>query len=766
MGSESDDTVGAEVLDEATRARLGALAPGHLFAGRYEIVDLIGRGGMGIVYRARDRDLDEVIALKLLTLRAPRSVERFQREVRLARRVTHPNVARTHDIGSHDGVHFLTMELIEGQGLDELAGLEPDEVVRIGEQIAAGLESAHAAGVVHRDLKPANVLIGADGRVVLTDFGIARSTDAGTHETGAIVGTPHYMAPEQVTGGAVDGRTDIYALGLILYELATGGFPFDADTPLAIALVRLHVEPADPRSFAPIGDPLAGVIMRCIARDPSARYQSAGELREALASLSIRAAAIPSLYAPMSPGQRALAILPFVYRGAPDHDYLGEGVAEELIDTLSRTKGLRVLALGATKRFAEDRDPARIGIELAADVVVDGTVHVAGDRVRIAARLVEADSGVQRWSEHFDGPFGDVFSLQDVMGQRIAESLRLELDAAAHRRTVPQEAIELYLRARRFLRSDLMLRADDAVEMLEKCLELAPAFTPAVPALSMAALRAWWAHQETRSPERGLRARDFVARAVRDAPDMAETHLAQAMLANQDGRYDEAARALAKTLEIAPTMPEAHWYLGEVQIENGRWKEGTQRIGLALELDPSLTAAYLPLARIAAIEGDYALALSRLERLQARDGASALPILFPRVRYALWFDDVAAIRRGAEVLARAPGEGPRSFHQMIRVALGDVPAESTRALMEELPSWLGNARFQTLIQQVAVEIYTFAGAHEMAFEMLERAASGILADVEWVRRCPAIAPLRSDPRFATAAATIQERAARTWRSAG
>lgn len=779
VSSDSDDTISADELEP--RTQLTALAPGYVFAGRYEVQGLVGRGGMGVVYRVRDRQLDEVVALKLLTLAAEKSVERFQREVRLARRVTHPNVARTHDIGFHDGSHFLTMEYVKGKPLDELVGegerLDPGHVVRIGEQIAAGLESAHAAGVVHRDLKPGNVLIGEDGRVVLTDFGIARATraDTRTHETGAVVGTPYYMAPEQVTGATVDGRTDIYALGLILYELATGSFPFDADTPLAVAVVRLHAQPADPRTVAAIPDGLADVILRCIARDPDARFPDAGALREALVSLRTGKTTPPlpppdsgtssvgSLYAPMSPGRRALAILPFVYRGSAEHDYLGEGLAEELIDTLSRTKGLRVLALGATKRFAEHRDPARIGIELSADFVVDGTVQVSKDRVRIAARLVEADSGVQRWSERFDGTFEDVFSLQESMGRRVAESLRLEVDAAAHRRTAPQEAIELYLRARRFMRSDVMMRADEAVEMLEKCIELAPSFTPAIPALAMASLRAWWSRQEVRGPERGERARQHVERAIREAPDLAETHFARAMLANQDGLYREAAQALAKTLEIAPTMPEAHWYLGEMQLETGRWKEGKHRIQLAIELDPSMNRAYLALARIAAFEGDFALADQHLLRLMQLGGGGSMPILAGRLRYAMWNHDLSLMRQGAQILAQIPGEGPQAFLQLLKVGLGELPAEQTMSTLEVLPGWLGNKRFVALIQQITVEVYAFAGARELALDVLERAAAdSVLVDVEWVRRCPAIASLRDSPRFAAAAAKIEERAAQTW----
>ncbi len=773
VSSPEDDTLSADGTEE-TRGTVD-LAPGRVFADRYEVQALLGRGGMGEVYRVHDRKLDEVVALKLLTLGTDRAVQRFLREVRLARRVTHPNVARTHDLGEHGGAHFLTMEYVRGTALDEVLDehgkVPPARATQIAEQIATGLEAAHAAGVIHRDLKPANVLIGEDGRVVLTDFGIARAarTDTRTHETGALVGTPHYMAPEQVLGKKVDGRSDVYALGLILFELLTGALPFDDENLLAVAVKRVQEPPPDPRSLGDVPDALAELTLRCLAREPDARPQSAADLRTALAAfrsgtaeqVRLTTPSGASLFAPISPGRRTVAVLPFVYRGSADHDYLGEGLAEELIDVLSRTKGLRVLALGATRRFADERDPARIGSELGADAVVDGTVQLAGERVRIAARLVDSDSGVQRWSERFDGRFEDVFALQESMGRRVAESLRLQIDAAAHRRTAPQEAIELYLRARRHLRSDFVRRGEETVAMLDRCLELAPGFTPAYAAHALASVRAWWSQERDVGRQRGQRAKESVARAVERAPEEPDTQLVRAMLATQNGHYRESAVALAKALELAPTLADAHQYLGDLQVEAGRAREGAKRLRLALELDPSLSMCHVSLARLAALDGDWERAEEHLERLQ--DGTRLnVPVAMSRIRYALWRGDRDEARRTVDALETTGGDAAMRIVALGRVALGDIDPETVAGQLKEVEEWLSNPRFTSMMLQISAELFSAGGAHDIALDCVERAANGVLIDLEWMRRCPTLEPLRERDGFARALAQVDERASELW----
>ncbi|MCB9630851.1 MAG: protein kinase [Sandaracinus sp.] len=453
-----DETL-ATLSDPPTSADgAAAYATGDVLATRYEVLACLGAGAMGEVYRVLDRQLDEVVALKRLTLSGHgEAAERFLREVKLGRRVTHRNVARTHDVGEHDGVLFLTMELVEGSTLEDVlearGGVIPfPEATRLCRQVLEGLAAAHDAGIVHRDLKPANVLVDGEGRAVLTDFGIARaSAEPALTRAQQLVGTPIYMAPEQVTGRPVDHRADLYAFGVMLFELVTGQWPFSGETAIELALARVTQEPVDPRSLG-VPDLLAGVILRCLEREPSARPQSA---RDVLALLDGRATPMPlKPAAPLADAVmvESLAVLPFAYRGPSDDDYLGTGLAEELVDVLGRLRGIRVLAFSATYSLGPLADPIDVATRLAVGHVVAGSVQLRGRDVRITARLLDAD-GSQRWSERFSGELDDVFELQESMSQRIAEALRLELSTHSHGK-LPREAVELYFRARRHILRD------------------------------------------------------------------------------------------------------------------------------------------------------------------------------------------------------------------------------------------------------------------------------------------------------------------------
>src|SRR5579871_23407 len=291
----ADDERETMTAPSTAAASTGGQAPTRV-GGRYEILGLLGVGGMGSVYRARDRELDETVALKMLRrdlVEHPGMLERFRREVKLARRVTHKNVARTFDIGEHERYRFLTMELIEGEPLTQLMAqcgkLPASTIVDIASALCAGLAAAHAAGVIHRDLKPDNILLARDGRPVITDFGIACAFEPGALRTvGAPVGTPAYMSPEQVEGASeIDARADLYALGVILYECATGDLPFQGRSPYVIAAARLTEPPPDPRLVRhDLPDSLVRVIVRCMARDREARFSTAEEVAEALAAVT------------------------------------------------------------------------------------------------------------------------------------------------------------------------------------------------------------------------------------------------------------------------------------------------------------------------------------------------------------------------------------------------------------------------------------------------------------------------------------------------
>jgi serine/threonine-protein kinase len=278
----------------------GALEPGTVLAGRYELKELLGAGGMGVVYRALDRHLGETVALKTLrpgvATGSDTMLERFKQEIRLARRISHPNILRTHDLGEFGGLRFLSMEFVKGITLKQL--LDQDQLLpvpvalRIAKQMCAGLAAAHEVGVIHRDIKPQNILIEPGGGLKIMDFGIARLTeDRGMTATGAVVGTPDYMSPEQARGVALDFRSDIYSTGVVLYETFTGFLPFEGDTPLAVVLMHVQERPPAPQSKNPRIDPrIAAIILKCLQKNPADRYQTINELYEALTTVTAAAA--------------------------------------------------------------------------------------------------------------------------------------------------------------------------------------------------------------------------------------------------------------------------------------------------------------------------------------------------------------------------------------------------------------------------------------------------------------------------------------------
>jgi serine/threonine protein kinase/tetratricopeptide (TPR) repeat protein len=748
------------------------LSPGAFFADRYQIEDILGRGGMGTVYRARDLSLGEPIALKLLSFGAeppPVAVLRFRQEVKLARRVTHPHVARVYDIGEHEGQIFLTMELITGGTLRALIKRErrlgPGRALSIARALTEGLAAAHKAGVIHRDLKPTNVLLDHDGRVVLTDFGIARSLQEELTLTVGAIGTPQYMAPEQAYGGPVDARTDLYALGRIILEMLTGERAEIEPERLTEALLRQGVAPA-----------FIALTLSCLEFDPGARPRSADEVARALAEIpldaadeaitGIRPVATPDAQDPKSvpgdatqpmppsfpevtaEGPRALAVLPFLYRGSKETDYFGDAITDELVDVLSRTRSLRVLGTGATARYRQERDPRVVGRELAVFAVIDGAVQILGTRVRLSVRLIDAESGAQLWSDHHEGSLEDLFAFQEAIAQQVAEELRVEITAITHRGDAPAVAIEHYLSARRRLRNFDFAGATTAVEGFAQCISLAPAFAPAFAAHAVASVRAWYFEPgKHEGPDWEQEAAASVARALERAPELAETHLAAGIHATQYGDYPAAVRALTQTLAIAPTCAYAHEHLGMIECEAGRWEPGARRLKIAFDLDPEMPYPLAFLARTYALHRRDDACDETLDRLEQRGGVSRTLATTTRVRVLVWRGDHAAAKRILDNWIPARGMILNATRLYAKALFGAIDDQQIEQHFTELNVGVSNRRRLTHVAQLIAEIFASRGSLDMAGVYLTRAASLLLLDLEWLDHCPLLAPLRPLPVF-------------------
>ncbi len=776
MGPADDDTLVGDAVEPTS--------DGALFAGRYVIECELGRGGMGTVHAAFDRTLGERVALKVLhetpAGKRGEAVERFLREVRLARRVTHPNVARTHDVGDADGLHYLTMEYVEGRGLDavlrEDGALAAARVVALGRQIADGLAAAHAVGIAHRDLKPSNVLLETGGRVVLTDFGIARALEddrALTQDGAGLVGTPAYMAPEQVAGESVDVPVDVFALGLVLYELLTARLPYAADSAIGLAVARLERDPAP----LPEGTPseIAALVMDCLKREPASR-PTATEVSSrltALASVDGSAWTSPTLpgasagqrptFHTVTPGEHGLAVLPFRYRGSPDDAYLSSALTEELIDILSMTRGLKIPAGAATARFLDERSPARVGEALDVQNIVDGTVQKSGDRVRISVRLIDVATGIQRWTERFDGRLEDVFELQDRMAKRVAETLRLKVESIRLERNAPPEAVELCLRARDKRRESLLGGAgpDGAMGLYEQALRIAPDFKPALAGYAICRVVTWFFPENAQDRDWAGLAKAAVDDALAKAPELVDTHIAAARYHVQLGDYTEAAAALATALRIAPTSADAHEYLAALQCEAGRVEEGIRRAAVVAELDPTRVAARLAISKIEALRGRWRASEETHQQILAARPDYMLATTLSRLRSAVWQGDADALGRHVETLRQVPGSQAGLVARFAE--LFDDPTAFESAEETFMPLAAGaSPRFIAFAYQLLTEGASIHAGPEVALRFLGKSVDAGLVDLEWIDRCTALDALRGHAEFNAARKTVAQRAEAIW----
>ena len=765
-------------------ARAG-LPVGEVFAGRYEVDRVLGHGGMGIVYRAKDRLVDDWVAIKLLNFGGtlpPEAIDMFRREVRVARRITHPNVVRIHDLDDYFGRLFISMEYVDGWDLrrtilDAGGPLAEATAVLIARKIAEALEAAHDVDVIHRDLKPENVLVDKSGRLVLSDFGIASVLDRSSSElkgSSEASGTPTYMAPEQVAGLPTGPAVDIYAFGTLLYEMLAGRAPFPGDDGMTVALARLTKRAPPLRSLVQCSETLATLVMECLATRPEDRPSSMKEVGRRLDDIKADAntsSVQPILRengrttkAPVSPevakaaARRSLACLRFTYRGAAEHDYLGEALSGELIDMLSRTKGLRVLGSGAVQKLGDTRDPREISQALGVDYIVDGGVQVIGDKIRVSVRVLEA-SGTQLTSQRFDMGMADLFELQDRAAHLIAEALRLDITTHSMGRDVPEAAIEKYLRARTILRAQAFHEVGEACDLLEKAIALCPSFEPAIAAYAIAAVQTSFFPHGAADRDWGAVARIAVDDAQRISPDLPETHVATARIASHEGRLRDAVIATKRALALAPTSADANNLFGQLQCETGHVEEGLARLALAYQIEPTAPAYFYEMARHASYlhdEATFERAVSNVASISATWIGLHL-----RLRAAAWW---GSRERLLAVRDDAPSAGPpldSLFEAVASAYLGELPPAVAAAAMKPVLARV-NMRFGSLLRQILVEVYASAGDISGALEWLGEAHASLLYDIVWLERCPLLEPLRGAPAFEEILRAVRASARQVW----
>ena len=606
--------------------------------GSYEILARIGAGGMGVVYRAADTKLRRAVALKILPpemARDPERLARFQREARSVAALNHPHIVTLHSVEEVNGIHFLTMELVEGQPLDRLipeGGFPVDRILEVAGAIAEALAAAHEKGIVHRDLKPANVMVTDEGRVKVLDFGLAKEiqaanpgdptmTLAGSTGAGIIMGTPAYMSPEQIAGRALDHRTDIFSFGTMLYEMTTGQRPFQGRSAaeLASAILRDAPQPlGELRTAVPEG--LERVTERCLQKNAADRFASARELHSSLRDITSVIA--ERLGRRRGPNEGFwVAVLPFAYAGAnAELTALAEGMSEEIVTGLSRFSYLRVIARSSTLRYADQAvDVRAVGKELGARYVMEGSLRQAGSTLRIAVQLVDATSGAHLWAERYDRPLltEDLFDLQDDVVPLIVSTVadtygvlpRTMSEALRNRDPEKLSPYEAMLRSFAHFRRLSAEEHAAARAGLERAVQQAPNYADCWAMLSML-VREEYTHGFNVRPDPLGRALAAARRAVEAAPS---NHLAYHALASVQffRKERQAFRNLAeRAIALNPMDGFTAAYLGFQIAYDGDWERGCALAARARRLNPHHPGWYwFPFFFDAYRKGDYRGAL-------------------------------------------------------------------------------------------------------------------------------------------------------------
>ena len=687
---------------------------------------------MGEVFVAEDTRLGRRVAIKLLSAETaddPERLERFRQEARAVAALNHPNIVTLYGVEEVDGRPFLTMELIEGDRLDRLiprSGVSLERFYELALPLAEAITAAHDSGVTHRDLKPANVMVTPEGRVKVLDFGLARlrpETAAGEVSTAptasaaadrSFEGTVPYMAPEQIEGKAQDHRADVFSLGVLLYEMATGRRPFRGDSAPGVISSILRDTPPTVSAQRP-GWPreLSRLIRRCLEKDPERRLQSAKELRNELDDLRGQSE-------PGSQPLSSIAVLPFADMSPErDHGYFCEGIAEEILNALARIGSLRVAARTSAFHFKGGaHDVREIGRRLNVSAVLEGSVRKSGDRVRITVQLIDVDNGYHLWAERFDQEIRDIFAIQDEISQSVVRALKVKLSpdeelAMGERPVADVQAYDYYLRGRQYANQTSEQAFEFAIEMFWKATELDPGFARAHAgiAASHAWLFHWFGHDNAK-----LKEADRVSqRAVELAPDLAEAHAARGFVLWLLERREEAVEALEAAIRLDPQLFDSYYFYGRISLSSGDYESAAEMFEAAAAVSPEDYQAILLLPQV------YR-SLSR-----------------PR-------DEQEAFRRGLERVRQRLELNPDDARALYLGAGAQLATGNRETALE----WTARAAAlrpddQTTMYNCAC-LYARAGQSDRALDCLERSIVGFGLK-EWVEHDSDLDPLRELPRF-------------------
>jgi serine/threonine protein kinase/Tfp pilus assembly protein PilF len=776
------------------------LSTGTTFAKRYQIIEELGKGGMGNVYKANDIEIKEKVAIKLIKPEISldkKTIERFQNELRFARKIRHKNVCQMYDLSREEGTYYITMEYVEGENLKDMIKMSGQlgvgTAVSIAKQVCEGLAEAHKLGVIHRDLKSSNIMIDREGNVRIMDFGIARSLkDKGITGAGVMIGTPEYMSPEQVEGKDVDRPSDIYSLGAILYEMLTGKVPFEGDTALAIALKHKTEKPKDPGEFnAQLSEDLRRLILKCLKKDKDKRYQSAEELHSELenieksiptadrtvphkkpltskeitvtfrpkrlwiSALCIIAIVVVGLFlwhpwsgtkSPSSETEKpSIAVLPFEdLSPQKDQDYLCAGLAESLINALSKIKDLRVPARTSSLSFqSKDQMIRNIGEKLDVKTLLIGSLQRAGNRIRITTQLVNAADQSLLWSEQYNRELDDVFRIQDEISLHVVETLKVKLGGGERagltkRDTTSTEAYQLYLQGRYFRwieNKENYLKAKNYFEQaVEKDQKYSLAYAGLADTYMLLGLFSIIPRDEA-----AQRAKNAAVRALELDENSSEAHTSLGVILEVfEWNWKEAEREFKRAIDLNPNHFDAHYEYGLLLARLKRLDEAEVELEKSLRIDPLSVYGHGMLGMIYRLKGDMEKAK---EQIKKRDELNPQPV-----------SGENAVERAQKLIDR-DGRLPQPLSQLSIAYIQSGQEAKARMILNELERLyketdIGNAAFFT------ATVYCYFDNYDQALNWLERSFERRDPFLATINTSISLDPLRKDSRFKAILAKI------------